>query len=356
MMSKKALKVGLMGCGRIAKRHAELLSRDEIKGASLQAVCDINSKAAKYFSEKYNVPYYFDVQEMLKKEVLDILVILTPSGLHAEHVIATSGKISNIVVEKPMALLLSDAEEMIRLTDSHGTKLFVVKQNRYNLPVIQTRKALESGRFGDLILGTVRVRWCRDQDYYDQAYWRGSWKGDGGVLSNQASHHLDLLTWMMGDVKSVHAYASTALVDIETEDTAVATLQFENGAIGTIEATTATRPKDLEGSFSIMGSSGSVEISGFAVNELRHWNFKEALDSDIDVINRYSENPPNVYGFGHKAYYNQVVKSIIEDKNLAVDGKSGFKSLKLLHAVYRSIEDGREVFLSENVSSKLLGK
>ena len=157
-------------------------------------------------------------------------------------------------------------------------RLFVVKQNRFNVPVVKAREALEAGRFGKLVLGTVRVRWCRDQSYYDQDAWRGTWAQDGGVLANQASHHVDMLGWFMGPVESVHARSARALVDIEAEDTAVATLKFRNGALGIIEATGATRPKDLEGSLSVLGEGGTVEIGGFAVNEIRHWNFVELAE------------------------------------------------------------------------------
>src|SRR5687767_13141046 len=172
---------------------------------------------------------------------------------------------------------------------------------------MKLRAALEAGRFGKLVMGTVRVRWCRPQSYYDQDPWRGTWALDGGVLSNQASHHVDLLEWMMGEVDSVFAKSATALVNIEAEDTAVVLLRFRSGALGVIEATTAARPKDLEGSISILGERGTVEIGGFAVNEMKIWNFTSEEPGDRDVMQKYSVNPPNVYGFGHQAYYEHVV-------------------------------------------------
>jgi UDP-N-acetyl-2-amino-2-deoxyglucuronate dehydrogenase len=242
-----------------------------------------------------------------------------------------------------MALRLQDADDMIRACDEAGVKLFVVKQNRFNVPVVKAREALDAGRFGRLILGTVRVRWCRDQAYYDQDAWRGTWAYDGGVLTNQASHHVDMLEWFFGDVVSVHARAITALANIETEDTAVATLKFRNGALGIIEATTAARPTDLEGSLSIMGEKGTVEIAGFAVNQIRHWRFVDELTSDRDVMEKFSVNPPNVYGFGHKAYYDHVVDCLSNQTAALVDGLQGRKSLELISALYESIETGREV-------------
>ena len=235
-------------------------------------------------------------------------------------------------------------------------RLFVVKQNRFNVPVVELRKALDAGRFGKLVLGTVRVRWCRPQAYYDQDSWRGTWAFDGGVLTNQASHHIDLLEWMMGDVESVFAKSTTALVNIEAEDTAIVTLKFKNGALGIIEATTAVRPKDLEGSISILGETGTVEIGGFAVNEMKHWNFSEELPGDVDVIKKYSVNPPNVYGFGHQAYYDHVVDCINGKKPALVDGLKGRRSVELINAIYESIETGKEVFLRCNARNSRLGR
>ncbi len=228
---------------------------------------------------------------------------------------------------------------MIRACDEAGVKLFVVKQNRFNVPVARAREAFEAGRFGRLILGTVRVRWCRDQAYYDQDAWRGTWAYDGGVLTNQASHHIDMLEWFFGDVVSVHARATTALAKIETEDTAVATLKFRNGALGIIEATTAARPTDLEGSLSILGEKGTVEIAGFAVNQIRHWRFVDELASDKDVVEKFSVNPPNVYGFGHQAYYQHVIDCLVHQRAALVDGLEGRKSLELISALYEFDRD-----------------
>lgn len=339
------LRVGLLGCGRIAKRHAELLGSGQIAGAELRAVADVVPERARAFSERFNVAGYGSLTELLERSELDVVAVLTPSGLHAEHVMAVARARKHVVVEKPMALRLSDADAMIRACDEAGVKMFVVKQNRFNVPVLKLREALDAGRFGRLVLGTVRVRWCRDQAYYDQDAWRGTWRFDGGVLSNQASHHIDLLEWMMGDVESVRAIATTALVDVEVEDTAVATLRFSNGALGVIEATTATRPRDLEGAISILGETGAVEIGGFAVNEMRVWQFSTPLPSDEEVLTRYSVNPPSVYGFGHQAYYQHVVECLASGGPALVDGLEGRRSLELISALYESIETGRDVEL-----------
>jgi len=349
------IKFALMGCGRISLKHSELLGTNQIKNTHLVSVCDIDIEKAKKVGDKFNIPYYEDVHQMLKKEDIDVIVILTPSGLHAQHTLEVAKYKKHIIVEKPMALTLDDADAMIKACDENSIRLFVVKQNRYNIPVQQLRKALEDDRFGKLVLGTVRVRWCRTQEYYDQDSWRGTWAYDGGVLTNQASHHIDLLEWCMGEVESVFAKSTTALVNIETEDTAVVTLKFKNGALGIIEATTATRPKDIEGSISILGENGSVEIGGFAVNEIKHWNFKKEIAEDKNIF-QFSTNPPNVYGFGHLAYYEHVINCITNNKKALVDGLEGRKSLELISAIYESIETGKEVFLRFKPKKCKLGR
>ncbi len=337
-------KFALVGCGRIAKRHAELLS-GVVADAKLVAVCDVDAEKARTFGERYGVDWYQSMDEMMSHAQPDVVSVLTPSGLHREHVLQLAPYGKHIVVEKPMALTLDDADAMIAACDEYNCRLFVVKQNRFNVPVVKLREAMEQKRFGKLVMGTVRVRWCRTQAYYDMDAWRGTWALDGGVLTNQASHHVDLLEWMMGDVESVFARSTTALVNIESEDTAIAVLKFRNGALGCIEATTATRPKDLEGSISILGEKGTVEIGGFAVNQMKTWSFSEQEPDDTDVMQKYSVNPPNVYGFGHQAYYEHVLDCLQSGKQQLVDGLEGRRSIELISAIYESIETGREVSL-----------
>lgn len=350
------IRFAIIGCGRIAKRHAELLGTGQIQGATLVAVCDVVPERARAFGERYGVPSFTSIDELLAAPGIDAVSVLTPSGMHADHAVAVAHSGRHVVVEKPMALTLPDADRMIQAADVAGVRLFVVKQNRFNVPVMKAREALEAGRLGQLVLGTVRVRWCRDQAYYDQDDWRGTWAQDGGVIANQASHHVDMLGWFMGPVASVHARSATALVDIEAEDTAVATVRFRNGALGVIEATGATRPKDLEGSLSVLGSGGAVEISGFAVNEIRHWRFVEPVPEDVDVLQNFSVNPPNVYGFGHQAYYEHVVGCLSHGKRALVDGREGRDSLELLVALYESMASGREVTLPVQVNQCRLGR
>jgi UDP-N-acetyl-2-amino-2-deoxyglucuronate dehydrogenase len=349
------INVAILGCGRIAKRHADLLT-EHVAGARLVAVCDHRAERADAFARQYRVPGFHALGDMLAMPGIDLVAVLTPSGLHAEHAIAALHAGRHVVVEKPMALTLADADAMLRESERAGVRLFVVKQNRFNVPVVKAREALLAGRFGKLVLGTVRVRWCREQSYYAEADWRGTWALDGGVLANQACHHVDMLRWFMGPVESVHARGLTALADIEAEDTAVATLRFRNGALGVIEATTAARPHDMEGSLSVLGSTGAVEIAGFAVNKTRTWQFAQPLPGDAEALERFSVNPPNVYGFGHQAFYEHVVAVLSGDAVPQIDGREGRDTLELIMALYESIETGCEVTLPLRAQRCKLGR
>lgn len=274
---------------------------------------------------------------------IDVLSILTPSGTHAELCVALAPHRRHIVVEKPMALTLDDADAMIAACDAAGVKLFVVKQNRFNRPVAMLRRAFEDGRFGRIVMGTARVWWRRDQAYYDRDAWRGTWALDGGVFANQASHHIDLLEWFLGEPMVVYATGRTALVNIETEDTGVAVIQFRGGAIGVIEATVAARPDNLEGSFALLGERGTVEVGGFAVNQVMTWRFDPAWPEDADALEKGRTEPPDVYGFGHVAYLCNVVDAIRNRMVALVDGLEGRRSLELILAIYESMATGKPV-------------
>jgi len=338
------LKFALLGCGRISRKHVDAIGKAE--HAKLVAACDSDRDRAAAVAKKLDIPFFTDVDDMLRSvPEIDVVNILTPTGHHAQHTVRVASYGKHVVVEKPMALRLEDADEMILACDRAGVRLFVVKQNRYNLPVQRLRRVLEAGRFGKLVMGTVRVRWCRRQDYYDQDAWRGTWELDGGVLANQASHHVDLLMWMMGDVQSVYAKTATRLVNVETEDTAVVVVQFTSGALGIIEATTATRPVDLEGSLSILGERGTVVIGGFAVNELVTWKFEDHSADDDTVIDESRTIPDNVYGFGHQAFIENVIRTIRGQGAALVDGLEGRKSIEIINAIYESVHTGREVTL-----------
>ena len=347
------LSVALIGCGRISSRHVEVVK--VLPSLRLVGVCDAVRARADAVAARAGVPASYDHVEMLRALRPDIVTVATESGNHAQVVIDAAPFTKHVIVEKPMALTLDSADRMIEACEHAGVGLHVVQQNRYNRPVVMLRRALQAGRFGKMVLGTVRVRWCRTQEYYNQDAWRGTWKDDGGVFTNQASHHVDLLQWMMGPVESVQAYCATRLVDIETEDTGVAIFKFVSGALGIVEATTATRPKDLEGSLSILGEKGSVVIGGFAVNRIETWNFTEPGPGD-ELIPESSTNPPTVYGFGHHEFYKDVVDCITTARRPMLDGMEGRKSLELITALYEAAFSGREVRLRYVPSNVPLGR
>ncbi len=337
------LNLAIIGCGRIAKRHLGLMP--ELRGVRLAGVCDIVPERAAAAGAAHGVPHFTDARALLDAVKPDVVSILTPSGSHAALGLQALAANCHVIIEKPMALRLADADALIAAAAAKQRRLYVVKQNRCNLPVVKLKEALDAGRFGKLVLGTVRVRWCRDQSYYDSDAWRGTWHDDGGVLTNQASHHIDLLQWLLGPVETVTAMTARRLVDIEAEDTGTALLRFSSGALGIIEATTGARPKDLEGSLSLLGEGGSVEIAGFAVNKIRTWQFAHPLPGDAEVMEKFSTNPPDVYGFGHRVFLQQVFDSILSSGPAPVDGAEGRKSLELINAIYESVETGRAVNL-----------
>jgi len=336
------IKFALIGCGAIANKHMTAINR--LDNAEVVGAYDIDSHAARAFSEKNSISTFTDVETMIEKTESHVLNILTPSGLHAENILELIRFKKHFVVEKPLALRLDQVDRIVEKCDANGIKIFVVQQNRFNPPIQKLKEALIKGRFGKLVLGTIRVRWCRHQAYYDQKSWRGTWAYDGGVFTNQASHHIDMLIWLMGGVESVMAKTATSLVNIEAEDTGVAILRFKNGALGILEATTATRPKDLEGSISILGEKGSVEVGGFFMNELKTWNFEEADDMDAEVWDKFS-NVPNEPAWNHSYFFKDVIDSLINGKRGLIDGLEGRKSVELINAIYESAETGREVML-----------
>jgi predicted dehydrogenase len=340
--TQKKVKFALIGCGSVANKHIVAINR--IANAEVIAAYDINPQTARALGEKYSIPIFSNVEEMMQKTNPDVLNILTPSGLHHENILGLLPFNKHYVVEKPLALRLDHVDRILEECDKRGLRIFVVKQNRFNPPVRKLKEALDKGRLGRLVLGTVRLRWCRDQAYYEQRPWRGTWEQDGGVLTNQASHHIDMLIWMMGEVESVMAKITTRLAQIEAEDTGAAILKFRNGAIGIIEATTATRPKDLEGSISIMGEKGTVEIGGFFMNELKTWNFSTPEEADKEIWTHFARVPEG-FAWNYSEFFKDVVNSLNKGVRGLIDGLEGRKSVELINALYESAETGREIFL-----------
>lgn len=349
----KRLRFGILGCGAVLKKH--LAAHQILDGATeLCALCDINEDAAKKAGEEAGLPYFTDARKMVDEAELDVVTILTPSGLHAQCLLDIVDTGVHFVVEKPLTLRLRDADTMIRECDKHGSKLFVVQQNRFNPPIVALKNALDQGRFGKLVMGKVEVCWKRDQAYYDSKGWRGTWKYDGGVLANQASHHVDMLAWLMGDVQSVYAMTATRLAAIEAEDTAVAVLRFEHGALGAVEATTATRPSDIGSSLRIMGEGGHVEIGGPFMNVLEKWSFADERPEDAAIFETHG-SVPKIFAWNHAQYLNDVAEAINGLHRGLVEGFEGRNSLELLTSLYESAVTQSEVHLRFNPKHAKLG-
>ncbi len=341
------IRLALVGCGRISRNHFETIARRD--DLHLVAVCDIDESRARTAGETYGVPWFLSYEQMLADVPSDAIVIATPSGLHPQHGILAAKAGRHVISEKPMAISLAAADALVQACDDAGVHLFVVKQNRLNPPIQLLKRAIDRGRFGRIFMANCTVRWTRPQEYYDQAPWRGTWEFDGGAFMNQASHYVDLIQWLVGPVESVMAKTATLARRIEAEDTGVAVLKFRSGAIGCIEVTMLTFPKNLEGSITILGEKGTVKIGGTAVNKVEHWQFAD-YDDDDKQVELSNTNPPSVYGFGHEAYYANVVAVLRGEARPDTDGRAGRKSLELILGIYESAKTGRDVPLPLRVS------
>lgn len=335
-----------MGCGQISQKHARILTSGRLD-ARLVAVCDIDPERVASFSSSFRVPGYNSLHEMIDEvgHEIDVVNVCTPSGCHADNAMQIASYKKHIVVEKPLALKIDDGEKIVEHCDRAGVKLFVVWQNRFNYPVQKLHETIKSGRFGKIVMACARVRWRRDQSYYDRDAWRGTWQWDGGVFANQASHLLDLLMWFVGDLDSVFAYTSRSLVDIECEDTGIAMLRFSNGALGVLEATTAVRPNDMGASISILGERGTVEIGGYAVNKLTTWEFFDADETDEQIRMQSAMAHRDGYGFAHREFFCNVIDNLRHNRSALVNGLEGLKSVHAINAIYESAETGAEVGL-----------
>lgn len=339
-MSEKNFRIALVGCGRISRNHVEAISR--IDGLELVAASDDDPARARELAEPLGIPWFDSYEKMLAEADCDVVSICTPSGLHPVQGVLAAKAGKHVVTEKPMAISLKGADELVHACDDAHVHLFVVKQNRLNEPVKVLKRAVEEGRFGRLYMASCTVFWARPQDYYDQAPWRGTWEFDGGAFMNQASHYVDLIQWLMGPVESVMAKTATLARRIETEDTGVAVLRFRSGALGVIEVTMLTYPKNLEGSITLLGEKGTAKIGGTAVNKVEHWEFADPTPDD-DRIRAMDSNPPNVYGYGHEGYYRNVLAVLRGDAKPETDGRAGRKSLELILGIYESAKTGRDV-------------
>ncbi len=345
------MKIFIIGCGRIFSKHIESIKALGNKKFKLVGISDTEIDKINFFSEKLKIPGYLNFIKGIKETNPDIVSILTPSGNHASHIMDVLRLKKHIICEKPMCLRISDAKKIIKLSQTVNKKVYVVMQNKFNLPVIKLRHDIKNKKFGNIFHASVVVRWKRDQDYYDQHQWRGTWKYDGGVISNQASHHLDLLRTIMGEPVSLFAKSESHLAKIEAEDTALIIFKFKNKKTAIMEATTAMRPDNIEGSLSILGSIGSAKVGGFALNKLSFYNIKNKID-----ISKYNTIPKSVYGYGHFKFYDHIFVCLSNKKKSEFEASEAIKTVKLINAIYRSIEIDKEVFFNKNIKSRKLGK
>jgi predicted dehydrogenase len=333
--------IGLIGCGRIAPNHARNIV--ELENAELRAVCDIVPEKAQTFHSEYGGEVYTDYRRVLERKDIDIIAIATPSGLHAGIGIEAAEAGKHVIVEKPMALSLFDADRLIDTCHKHGVYLGVCHQNRYNLVVQKLRRALEEGRFGKLTHSVASIRWYRNQAYFAQDDWHGTWAQDGGVLMNQSIHNIDLLIWMMGQPESVFARVATRQHRIEVEDLGLGIINFTSGAYGMIEASSSIYPKNLEETLNVFGEKGTVVLGGTSINKIEAWRFADAREDEAEVIKNVGESPPNIYGFGHRILYQRFLKAIEDSSPFDIPGEEGRKGLELILAMYHSGISGQPV-------------
>lgn len=355
-MQSSDIRVVLIGAGRVAQHYKKILDSGEVKGFRIVGVCDIKQDAAQTLANHWMCEAFDDLPTMLYHIKPDLVLVLTPSGLHFEHVRTALIAGCHVLVEKPVTMIPSDARELMHIAVEKKLMLGVAFQNRLNPAVQCLKKALSAKRFGQITTATIRLRWCRYQDYYEDG-WHGTWEKDGGVINQQAIHHVDALNWLMGPVESVCATIGNRLNQLEAEDTMVAVLRFTSGALGTIEATTAARPHDFEASLSVVGEKGMALIGGIALNKVDIWQFISPLSDDNEVPKLYSREVPNGYGLSHGPLLQSTIDNLKKGFIRApVPVEQCISTSELIHALYRSYEIGGWVFLKDAPISKKLGK
>ena len=343
------MKYALIGCGRIATNHMKAAINNKLE---IVAVCDVFSEKMEALLAKHDlqtdtsIKRYEDYKQMVAEEKPDLVSIATESGIHAEIALYCIEQGINLIIEKPMAMSIEDADRIISLSEKKGVKVSACHQNRFNVAIQKLRKAVEAGRFGKLSHGSIHVRWNRDHGYYDQASWRGTWAQDGGSLMNQCIHGIDLLRWMMGDeIEEVYGATRQQFHDyLEAEDVGMAVVKFKNGAIGTIEGTTNVYPKNLEETLYIFGENGTVKIGGTSTNNIDVWDFADETEDD-SKNKGLKEETSNVYGNGHTSLFADVIDAIQSDRQPYVDAVAGRNALETVLSIYKSQKTGKSVKL-----------
>jgi len=331
----------VIGCGRVSSRHVESIADLH---ARLVATADVIEARAQRAASQARADAYTDYRRVLDRADVQVVTLCTPSGMHARMAIEAMQAGKHVLVEKPMALSLADADAMIATARACNVRLGVVLQNRYNPPMQDVRRAVDEGKLGKLLLGNATVRWFRPQEYYEDG-WHGTQAMDGGALMNQSIHHIDALQWLMGDAESVFAYTATLAHQMEAEDAGVATIRFKNGTLGVVEGSTLTYPENLEGSVAIFGERGSVKIGGTALNRKVIWKIAGALEHEKELLTREQVDPPSVYGTSHRAVIADMIAAVNEQREPTTNGAQARKPVALVLAMYESARSGKPVLV-----------
>lgn len=340
------IKTAIVGCGRVAQKHFEALKKLDEK-FELIAVCDADLDARAAATRATNTPAFESLSDLLANIKPELVVLATPSAQHAEQTILAAHAGCHVMTEKPMATRWNDALDMVRACDQADVKLFVIKQIRFN-PLLQRLKtAIDQRRFGRIYMVDINVFWTRPQDYYDSATWRGTWEHDGGALMNQASHYVDLLTWLVGPVESIHAFGGTLARNIEVEDSAVMNVRWRNGALGNMSVTMLSYAKNFETTVTILGEKGTVKLGGTSCNRIDHWEFESPEPAQNNAAEQFDndEHTLTTLRAGHALYYRDTFEVLRNGGNPRTDGREGLKSLEIIIAAYRSIQEDRRVTL-----------
>lgn len=347
------IKYALIGCGRISPNHIKAFN-DNKSELELVGICDLIEENMQKLGVDDDIKRYTDYKLLLSEQKPELVAIATESGNHAQIALDVIESGANVIIEKPIALSLEDADRIIKAGEKKGVLVCACHQNRFNKSIQKIREALEAGKFGKLFHGTAHIRWCRDENYYIQAPWRGTWEQDGGALMNQCIHNIDLLRWMMGDeIEEVMAFTDNLNHSyIEAEDLGIAIIKFKNGSYGIVEGTTNVFPNNLEETLYIFGQKGTIKAGGKSVNIIEEWRFENETENADDIKKQTAENATNVYGFGHTPLYKNVIDALQKGTPLLVDGYSGKRALELVLAIYKSASENKSVkFPLENVST-----
>lgn len=353
----KKIKISILGCGRVALHYLKLFKKNKIKNCEIVSVYDIDKKKRKFFSKELICKNFDSINMMLKETEPDIVLILTPSGMHYQHCKKILNNNCNVICEKPLSMNEKQCKILDSLAKKKKLMLGVTFQNRLNPSIQILKKYIDKNKFGKIVNTSISLIWCRYQGYYNDD-WHGTWSNDGGVTNQQASHHIDILNWLLGPITSISSILTKRANKLEAEDTMASVFKLKNGALGTIEATTAARPKDFHASLSIVGTKGHVKIAGIAMNKIETWEFqRESKKISNYIIKKYSQKVPNGYGLSHEKYLNICIESLINGYKVApVNAQDAARTQRIIHAIYSSHEKKKYIKVSKKVQSSFLGK